>query len=49
MNAQHLTALREAAKALRKVKTDVETVLAAMADERTLLPDVFGARRSTTT
>ena len=39
MNAEHLTALREAAKALRKVKTDVETVLAAMQDERTLLPE----------
>jgi hypothetical protein len=39
MNAQHLTALREAAKALRKVKADIEAVLTAMENERTLLPE----------
>ena len=39
MNAEHLTALREAAKALRKVKTDIEAVLTAMENERTLLPE----------
>ena len=39
MNAEHMTALGEAAKALRKVKTDIQAVLTAMENERALLPE----------
>lgn len=37
MNAEHVAALRESAKALRKVKADIEAVLAALENDRTLL------------